>query len=51
MPSVWDELPQEESRKYDCLPEGYYDLDTEELRLVGRRPDGRLVFRQVRRAE
>jgi hypothetical protein len=49
--TAWDELPQEESKQYDYLPEGYYDLDTKKLRLVARRPDGGLVFRQVRRAE
>ncbi|MDQ4102005.1 MAG: hypothetical protein M3115_07465 [Thermoproteota archaeon] len=45
--TAWDELPPEESKQYDYLPEGYYDFDAKALRLVGRRIGGKLVFRQV----
>ena len=44
--TAWDELPPEECKQYEYIPEGYYDLDTKALRLVGR-SEGKFVFRQV----
>jgi len=45
--TAWDELTPEESKQYEYIPEGYYDLDTKTLRLVGRRSGGKFVIRQV----
>jgi hypothetical protein len=46
----WNELSPEESKQYEYILEGYYDFDTEALRLVAR-SGGKFVFRQLFRAE
>ncbi len=49
--TAWNELPQDECKQYEYIPEGYYDFDTKKLRLVARRSGGKFVFRQMIPAE
>jgi hypothetical protein len=44
--TAWDELPPEESKQYEYIPEGYYDFDAKTSRLVAR-SGGKFVFRQL----